>query len=400
MIIAAMMAFAVVMALIVSAINVVNYRIIEQSADGTLEEILNYEEERDNRAYTGEYPLPFSPQISDQEAGYMTRFFSVRYDEEGDLEFLSLDFIASVDSQKAEEYAELALESGRISGFINNYRYMEKEYDDHTLIAFLNVSREQAFSRTLLKLSVAVAFASLVLVFTLVWLFSGKAVKPFARNIEKQRRFITDASHELKTPLTSISASLDVLELERGEDEWLTNIRGQTNRMVKMVGELVTLSRLDEDEPIPSRVEFSLSEAAWEILEVFAPQAQAQGRKLSAEIEPDISMTGDKSAVLQMMSALLDNAVRYSDEEGEIRFSVSKMSGKKIIEVFNTCDYEVVPDTERLFDRFYRPDESRSRSTGGTGVGLAIAKAVTETHGGRISASCPDGKSMTIKAVF
>ena len=121
MIIAAMMAFAVVMALIVSAINVVNYRIIEQSADGTLEESLNYEEERDNRAYTGEYPLPFSPQISDQEAGYMTRFFSVRYDEEGDLEFLSLDFIASVDSQKAEEYAELALESGRISGFINNY---------------------------------------------------------------------------------------------------------------------------------------------------------------------------------------------------------------------------------------------------------------------------------------
>ena len=400
MILAAMTAFAVVMALIVAAINIVNYSAVKQSSVDMLEKILRYEEERGSHTYSGEYPLPFSPEMSDQEAGYMTRFFSVRYDEKGVLAFLSLDFIASVDSDKAEEYAEQAIGSGRETGVIDNYRYMVKKYDDHTLIAFLNVSRERRFNRTLLLRSLAVAGGSLVLVYILVWLFSKEAIKPFVKNIEKQKRFITDAGHELKTPLTSISASLDVLELEHEGDEWISNIRGQTNRMVKMVGELVTLSRLDEDNPIPDKEVFSLSEAAWEIVEVFGPHAEAQGKKLDVGIEPDVSLNGDKPAVQQLMSVLLDNAVKYSDEGGKIRFSVRKINGKALIEVFNTCDYETPPDTERLFDRFYRPDESRSVDTGGTGVGLAIAKAVTETHGGRISAICPDGKSMTIKAVF
>lgn len=400
MILAAMTAFAVVMALIVAAINIVNYSAVKQSSVDMLEKVLRYEEERGVHTHSGEYPLPFSPEMSDQEAGYMTRFFSVRYDEEGELAFLSLDFIASVDSDKAEEYAEQALGSGRETGVIDNYRYMLKKYDDHTLIAFLNVSRERRFNRTLLLRSLAVAGGSLVLVYILVWLFSKEAIKPFVKNIEKQKRFITDAGHELKTPLTSISASLDVLELEHEGDEWISNIRGQTNRMVKMVGELVTLSRLDEDNPIPDKEVFSLSEAAWEIVEVFGPHAEAQGKKLDVGIEPDVSLNGDKPAVQQLMSVLLDNAVKYSDERGKIRFSVRKINGKALIEVFNTCDYETPPDTERLFDRFYRPDESRSVDTGGTGVGLAIAKAVTETHGGRISAICPDGKSMTIKAVF
>ena len=400
MILAAMTAFAVVMALIVAAINIVNYSAVKQSSVDMLEKILRYEEERGVHTHSGEYPLPFSLEMSDQEAGYMTRIFSVRYDEEGELAFLSLDFIASVDSDKAEEYAEQALGSGRETGVIDNYRYMLKKYDDHTLIAFLNVSRERRFNRTLLLRSLAVAGGSLVLVYILVWLFSKEAIKPFVKNIEKQKRFITDAGHELKTPLTSISASLDVLELEHEGDEWISNIRGQTNRMVKMVGELVTLSRLDEDNPIPDKEVFSLSEAAWETLEVFGAHAETRGKKLDVEIEPDVSLNGDKPAVQQLMSVLLDNAVKYSDEGGKIRFSVRKINGKAVIEVFNTCDYETPPDTERLFDRFYRPDESRSVDTGGTGVGLAIAKAVTETHGGRIAAICPDGKSMTIKAVF
>lgn len=400
MVLASMTAFTVVMALIVAAINIVTYTVVKRTAYDTLEVILRYEEARDMHLYTGDYPPPYPPGMSDLEAGYMTRFFSVRYDDEGTMEVLSLDYIASVDSQKAEKYAEQGLKSGRTTGFINNYRYMVKKYDDHTRIAFLNVSRELKFEQTLLMLSLAVAGVSFVLVLALVWLFSKKAIKPFVKNIDKQKRFITDAGHELKTPLTSISASLDVLELEHEEDEWITNIREQTERMVKMVGELVTLSRLDEDNPIPSREEFSLSEASWEILEVFQPRAEAQRKTLTSEIEPDISMSGDKTAVFQMLSVLLDNAVKYTDEEGTILFIVRRMNGKIVIEVFNTCDYEIPPDTQRLFDRFYRPDESRSTDTGGTGVGLAIAKAVTETHGGRITASCPDGKSMTVKAVF
>ena len=118
------------------------------------------------------------------------------------------------------------------------------------------------------------------------------------------------------------------------------------------------------------------------------------------DIEDDVFMIGDKSSVQQMLSVLLDNAIRYSDDKGDIRFSIFRKKNRINIEVFNTCQLDEIPDTNRLFDRFYRPDSSRSTKTGGTGVGLAIAKAVTETHGGTITATCPSGKSMTIKAVF
>ncbi|MER2027003.1 MAG: hybrid sensor histidine kinase/response regulator, partial [Lachnospiraceae bacterium] len=276
----------------------------------------------------------------------------------------------------------------------------KEEADGRTAVVFLNTSREQQMMLSLQKLTIAASFASLLLVFGLVVLFSGRAIRPIANNIKQQKQFITDASHELKTPITSISTSVDVLEMEHGEDEWTENIRQQTARMSKLVSELVTLSKLDEEIPLPNKEQFSFSNAAWEIVEVYQPQAKAQGKNLTVEIEDNLDLIGEKAAVQQMLSVLLDNAIRYSDPNGEIRFRVFKKRSKVRIEVFNTCDLETPPDTERLFDRFYRPDSSRSTEAGGNGVGRAIAKAVAETHGGSISASCQSGKSMTIKVVL
>ena len=168
-------------------------------------------------------------------------------------------------------------------------------------------------------------------------------------------------------------------------------------RLSKLVSELVILSKLDEEKPLPNKEEFSLSNAAWEIAEVYKPQAKGAGKELKIDIADDLMMTGEKAAIQQMLSVLIDNAIKYSDPGGEIRFSVFKKGNKNYIEVFNTCDLKEVPDVTRLFDRFYRPDSSRSTQTGGYGVGLAIAKAVAEAHGGEIWAECPSGKTMTIK---
>ncbi len=330
----------------------------------------------------------------------MTRFFIARLDGEGKVLSTSLDFVASVDASGAKQLAEQVYSGKKDRGYIKEFRFAKEELRDTTVIIFLNSMRELRFMHTLRSLTIAVSVVSLLLVFILVVLFSNRAIRPIANNISRQKQFITDASHELKTPLTSISTSLDVLSMEHEDDEWIDNIRKQTGRMSKLVSELVQLSRLDEDNPLPDKEHFSLSSAAWETAEIFEAQAKASEKKFSVDIKDDVNLYGDKAAIHQMLSVLLDNAIRYSDANADIRFSVYKKKNKTVIEVFNTCDLNPVPDTEKLFDRFYRPDASRSTQTGGNGVGLAIAKAAAEAHGGTISACCPSGKTMTIKVIL
>lgn len=404
-ILAAMVAFFAVILTIAVLVNVVNYAVVTNRADNTLEAVMNYERgPMGPRGADGQPPVAGGPQevkpfmeLPDKELNYMTRFFIVRFDESGEAYSVFTDFIASIDEEQAKEYGQKAFDSGKEHGYLGEYRYVRATRDGDTVVAFLNTLRERQSMQALLLMTLGISGVSLIVVFILVVILSRRAIKPYAANIERQKQFITDASHELKTPLTSISTSLDVLEMESGESEWVGNIRKQTGRMSKLVSELVTLSRLDEEIPLPNKEKFSLSNAAWEIVDVYKTQAKAAGKNFSIEIEDDVMMVGEKAAVQQMLSVLLDNAIRYSDASGDIRVGIYKKRNRAYVEVFNTCDYEVPPDTERLFDRFYRPDGARSTKTGGTGVGLAIAKAVAETHGGTITANCPSGKTMTIK---
>ena len=150
--------------------------------------------------------------------------------------------------------------------------------------------------------------------------------------------------------------------------------------------------------PFPEKEEFSLSEAAWESAQPFAALADVQGKKYVQNIGEDIKMYGDRASVQQMISILLDNAVKYSDDNGEIHFDVCERHGKSIIEVFNTCDkIENMAEIGHVFDRFYRLDASRSRNTGGTGIGLSIAQAVAEAHGGSIRVESQDGRSLRFR---
>ena len=397
---AAMLAFLAVIALIAILVNVVNYYVVTRRLDQTIFSLANYEMYSPKETKP-EFPpkAPFRG-LPDVEANYMMRFFVARFDKEGNVMSVSTDYVASIDETIAVEYAKQVLADKADQGYLKEYRYAKKATDDTTVLVFLNAGRELQFIKSLRILSLLVSGGSLVLVFILVVLFSGKAIQPIANNIKQQKQFITDVSHELKTPLTSISTSVDVISLEHGDDEWTENIKKQTGRMSKLVSELVTLSRLDEDRPLPNKEHFSLSNAAWEIVEVHQPQAKANNKNMTVEIQENVSVFGERFAIQQMLSVLLDNAIRYSDPAGEIRLSVRKKHNKVQMEVFNTCQYEQPPDVNRLFDRFYRPDSSRNKDTGGTGVGLAIAKAVAEAHGGTIKASCPSGKSMTIRVVI
>ena len=160
------------------------------------------------------------------------------------------------------------------------------------------------------------------------------------------------------------------------------------------------LSRLDEETPFPEKGRFSVSEAAWETAEPFAVLAKAKGKNFSQSIEDNISFLGDRSAIQRMISILLDNAVRYSDDGGGIQMRIYRRRGKVCIEVSNTCDLPGVSDLDRVFDRFYRLDESRSAETGGTGIGLSMVRAIAETHGGRATVESADGKEICFRVVL
>lgn len=337
----------------------------------------------------------FSP-----EAPFESRYFSVVFDESGAVKQIDTDHIAAVDETAAESYAKAVLNGKRAKGFSDDYRFLKAESDGETTVIFLDCSRDLDTMRSLLRSTLIYGGVGLLVFFILVWLFSGIVFRPVAEADRKQKRFITDASHELKTPLTVISACCEVLEIEKGEDEWLDSIRRQTEKLTDMTNKLVFLSRADEGRPKSEISSFSLSDIAEETVNSFRPVAEAGGRRMQTEIAPAVFMTGDLSRIRELFSILFDNAMKYSDAEGNLHFSLQK-AGKSIRITFsNTTNGVPQGDLSILFDRFYRLDSSRNSETGGNGIGLSIAKAIVEQHGGSISAESPDGKTIFFRIRF
>lgn len=397
-ILAAMAAFGVVMLVIIAGINAANYYRTTSMQDHLIRDLMTHELHVFKEPKKA--PPPFDNIPGGQEAEFTTRFFAVHCDLKGNIKAMSRDYIASVDEKAAGQYTQRVLLKGREKGYYGDYRYLVSRDETGIVILFLNVAAPLQFMRSLFWVSLGTGCASLFLVFLLVVLFSRRAIRPYVQNMERQKRFITDAGHELKTPITSIATSADIVAMEHEGDEWITNIQKQSARLARLVGELVALSRLDEEVPFPEKSRFSLSDAAWEATEPFTVLAKAKGKDYSQRIEENLIFYGDRSSLQQMVSILLDNAIKYSDKDGAIRLDIYRKRGKICIEIFNTCDLPDISDLDRLFDRFYRMDESRSKLTGGTGIGLSMVQAIVEAHGGRIRVKSPDGKTICFKIVL
>ena len=383
---AAMAAFTAVIVTLLCFVNLWNYVSITRQQDEVLTRLMRLEDQQLSFSPGRGTPpfgdwAHFSPEVQ-----YSLRFFSVHYDADGTVLRVNQDYIASLSESDAETYADTVLESGKTRGYESGYRYLVSTAEDETVVLFLNSEREIQTMRSLLWITLAIAAACLVVVFGLVVLFSRRAITPYLKNMEAQKQFITNAGHELKTPLTAISTSADVLAMEHDGDEWVHNIQVQSGRLSKLITSLVALSRLDEENPFPVRTEFSLSDALWEISEPFAPLAQAKGKVYTQDIADGLTVTGDRAAIQQMASILLDNALKYSPDGGSISLTARRSGKRAEITVSNTVDAARPMDTSRLFDRFYRADESHSGTVSGTGIGLSIAKATAEAHGGTISA--------------
>lgn len=335
----------------------------------------------------------------DKETPFETRYFSVLLYENGNVSTIDTGKIASVSTSEAGDYATSLYGKGKTKGFIDQYKYLSVSTtntngDNMVLYVFINCSKELMTIKTYAIASVGISLIGLLVVFILVCYFSKIVTRPMAESYEKQKRFITDASHEIKTPLTIIDANTEVLEMMEGENEWTVSIRKQIARLTALTEKLVFLSRMDEDSTRLEMLEFNISDAILDTAMPFETVAESKGKTLDISVAPDINYTGSETNIRQMVSLLLDNAIKYSSENGSIRLNFSANGKLKILSVWNTVDEIETGKLDYLFERFYRMDKSRNSKTGGFGIGLSVVQAIVQAHNGKVSAKSEDGKSI------
>ncbi len=345
---------------------------------------------------SGERPgKPAIPDGLNMETPFSTRFFTVRFDKEGYLVFADIGSIASVSRSEAAEYANAAVKKSLTRGWIKDFRYKVINTEDGITVIFINGTDERQSNNRFMMSSVLVFGACSIIVIALIVLVSGKAVKPAAESYEKQKQFITDANHELKTPLTLIRTNLDIMESEIGPNEWLTDIKEESRIMTKLVNHLVTLARTDEENTELRKELFSLSDAVSDTVMSFALHIEKSEKRLFTNIPENILLNGDEGAIRQLVSILMDNALKYCDTHGAI--FVTLCGGKHpVIAIDNSYLAVNTIPLDKLFDRFYRADKARSCGSG-FGIGLSIAKGIAEKHHGQIKAINLNGNTIRFK---
>lgn len=380
-----------VLALILGVINTVNYVKTTDAADGIVALI----KEGGGKFEQSEKPSgPMSPEMP-----FRTRFFTVTIANDGSAVTVNTDKIASIDAEKATDIAQKLYKTNDYKGFYDDYRFGTAATDGGTMYVFVDCSQELDYFGDFLLVSISVGAAAFVVIFALVFFLSGKVMKPVAESYEKQRRFITDASHEIKTPLTVIGANTEVLEMKGTENEWTKSIKEQVKKLSSLTEELVFLSRMDEGNSPLNATDFSVSDAVEETVKPFRSIATAKGLAIESDIQKGIGYYGDESLLHRLVSVLMDNALKYSDDGGVISVKLKSAGGKVHLSVANPAKSLGEENLSLLFERFYRGDKSRNSAIGGHGIGLSVASAIAAAHKGKISA-CSKNGTVTFSAVL
>lgn len=290
---------------------------------------------------------------------------------------------STISESKAKEYANTVLELQETTSIYSGYRYCITEKNGHTLLVFVSVQPQIESMNVFFFTSLGISILANFLLYGIIVFASEKAITPMKEGIKLQKQFITDAGHEIKTPLAIISANNEVLEMEMGESEWIKSNKNQIDRLNTLVKKLLLLARMEESHY--DFVLLNISECLEDAIDTFEPMIHLKNIYLSCQIEKNIIIKADSSSIQTLLNGLIDNAIKYSKEPYQIKINCKKTSKGCVIEFFNTC--EEIESIELLFERFYRADQSRSSVIEGQGIGLSIAKAIVEAHGGNISAS-------------
>ncbi len=394
-----MTALFALLTVIVAGMNIINYNSVIDEADAILAVLSQ------NRGMFPDFELNaggirsdmFPPHLS-PETPYESRYFSVFYNETGDIINVDVSRISAIDRENAIKLAQNVNSS---KGFVGEYRYIVFKDMVGTRIIFLDCGRRLAAFNKFLSSSVVISVIGYAAVFVIIFILSGKIIKPIAESYEKQKRFITDAGHEIKTPLTIINANADILEMEFNEpNESINDIKEQTKRLKELTQDLVMLSRMEEEQDKIVKIDFPISEVVAETANSFRALALNQNKEFICNIEPMLTLRGNDKAIRQLVSIFLDNALKYSDCAGTVAISLTKQNRVIALSVYNTAENVDAGQLKYVFDRFYRTDYSRNSKTGGYGIGLSIAKAIVTAHDGKIKATANNSKSFTVTAAF
>lgn len=322
----------------------------------------------------------------DKNAVDSARYAAVAIDKNGNIIRTDVTHISSLTEDEAAAITEAlkntASGTGTYSGFL--YRISETKRAEGKVIILLDNGMQISSFFTVLFISVGAGIFGWLMMLLLVILLSRKTIAPVARSIEKQKQFVTNAGHEIKTPLAIILANTDAMELHNGENKWSKNIRAQTLRLSGLMQNLLMLAKMDESSTKLPMCEFDISTAAEDTVGAFIEPAALKGIMIEQDIKKGIRLSGNRDSIVQLMTVLLDNAVKYTESGGVIRAELYGSEKNITLSIANTC--EPIDHPEKLFDRFYRGDSARTQKNGGYGIGLSVAQAIAELHKGSITA--------------
>ena len=336
--------------------------------------------------------------INDRSDYQLSTFYSVAFSDEGKV--LAVDNEGR-DAYQEEELVQIARKissQDQRSGRMGNLTYIVEDKEGYALVAFMDNTVSEAGLKTMLRYVFLVGGLAILAMFFIAWILAGFIISPLEENDQQQKRFISDASHELKTPVAVIATNAEMLSRELGHNEWLTNIQYETERMDRLVKQLLDLSHAESAIVPMESLDFSRL-VTGETL-AFESFAFDKGKTFVTEIEAGLILMGNLSQLTQLVSILLDNAIRHSTGK-EIGVSLVRRPHTALLTVTNDGNEIPAEKIHHLFERFYRVDEVRNSESNHYGIGLSIAKAIAEKHGGNIDVFWQDGKiSFTVNLLL
>ncbi len=365
-------------------ININNYLNIDKRSNEIMEVII---------ANDGIFPIKEkNPRdVMSPELPFTTRYFTITLDSNNDIVEINTDRIFAVEKDQAKEYLESVLNNNQQKGYIDDYKYQVGVDNDSTIVVFIDNSHELNLFRKLRNTSITYSTVGVATFCLILVLLSKPAIRPIVDSYEKRKQFITDASHELKTPLTIINSNIDIIEMDHGKSKWTGKVKNQVHIMSNLINDLITLTRIDEANYASTKEKINFSNILNNLISDFDSTVNFE-----LDIDEDIIINGVSDDIKKLLNIVIDNAIKYNNDN-KVIISAHKKNKKVFFKITNLADNLEKKNYNNLLERFYRLDSSRNSATGGHGIGLSIADAIVTNHHGKINLYSDDGLKLNVE---